>query len=71
MASETGGKFWRATSGSALQEVFKTIDRLEKTNIETSQFTRYAELFPPYLRCSVVLYLLAVMLGATILRRGP
>lgn len=71
MASETGGKFWRATTGDALREVFKTINSLEKTNIETSQFTRYAELFPPYLRWAVVLYILAMFLGATVLRRGP
>lgn len=71
MASETGGKFWRATTGDALRDVFKTINSLEKTNIETSQFTRYAELFPPYLSWAVMLYILAVFLGSTVLRRGP
>lgn len=71
MANETGGRFWRATTGDALQEVFRTINQLEKTNIETSQLTRYAELFPPYLRWAVVLYLMAVFLGATVFRRGP
>ncbi len=71
MAQETGGKFWRATTGGALQGVFKEINRLEKTNIETSQFTRYAELFPPYLRGAVILYVLAVFLGLTLFRKGP
>ena len=71
MAQQTGGKFWRATTGDALRGVFKEIDSLEKTNIETSQFTRYAELFPPYLKWAVILYILAVFLGATILRKGP
>lgn len=71
MADETGGKFWRATTGNALREVFKEINSLEKSNIETSQMTRYAELFPPYLRWAVVLYMAAVFLGTTILRKGP
>lgn len=71
MPSETGGKFWRATTGEALAGVFKEINSLEKTNIETSQFTRYAEMFPPYLRWSVMLYIFAVFLGATVLRKGP
>lgn len=71
MAAETGGKFWRATTGNALQGVFKEIDRLEKTNIETSQFTKYAELFPPYLRWAVISYIAAVFLGVTVFRRGP
>lgn len=71
MASETGGKFWRATTGNALQGVFREIDRLEKTNIETSQLTRYAELFPPYLRWAVILYIAATFLGVTVFRKGP
>lgn len=71
MAEDTGGKFWRATTGDALSSVFKEINRLEKTNIETSQFTRYAELFPPYLQWAVILYLIAVFLGSTVLRKGP
>lgn len=71
MANETGGKFWRATTGDALKDVFKSINSLEKTNIETSQFTRYAELFPPYLKWAVILYLLSVFVATTILRKGP
>jgi Ca-activated chloride channel homolog len=71
MAKETDGKFWRATSGDALREVFKEINSLEKTNIETSQFTRYAELFPPYLQWAVMLYFAAAFLGATLFRKGP
>lgn len=71
MASETGGRFWRATNGDSLRGVFKEINSLEKANIETSQFTRYAELFPPYLKWSVIFYILAVFLGSTLLRKGP
>ncbi len=70
-ANETGGKYWRATTGNALQNIFKEIDRLEKTDIETSQFTRYAELFPPYLKWAVIMYILAVFMGSTVLRKGP
>jgi len=70
-ASETGGKYWRATTGSALQNIFKEIDRLERTSIETSQLTRYAELYPPYLKWSVILYIFAVFMGSTVLRKGP
>jgi Ca-activated chloride channel family protein len=71
MADETGGKFWRATTGDALRGAFREINSLEKSNIETSQFTRYAELYPPYLRWAVILYIAAVVLGTTVLRKGP
>lgn len=70
-ASDTGGKYWRATTGQALQNIFREIDRLEKTAIETSQFTRYAELYPPWLKWSVILYILAAFIGSTVLRKGP
>ena len=70
-ASQTGGKYWRATTGDALKNIFGEIDRLEKTDIETSQLTRYAELFPPYLKWAVIFYLAAVFAGATVFRKGP
>jgi Ca-activated chloride channel family protein len=71
IASETGGKYFRATTSGALKKVFDEIDRLEKTKIETNQYTRYAELFPPYLQWAIWLYLMALGLGHTFLRRGP
>lgn len=71
MADTTGGKYWRATTGNALAHAFQSINALEKSNIETSQFTRYAELFPPYLFWAVMFYIGAVVLGATVLRKGP
>ena len=71
MADQTGGKFWRVTSGDAIRQAFREVNALEKTNIETSQFTRYEELFPQYLRWAVALYFVATFLGATLLRKGP
>jgi Ca-activated chloride channel family protein len=71
MAQETGGKFWRATTGKALEEAFREIDQLEKSKIEVNQFTKYSELFLPYLQAAVICFLLSFLLGQTFLRRGP
>lgn len=71
MASETGGKFYRATDTGALQGVFNDINTLEKTKIDVSQYTRYAELFSPWLRWAVMFYLLAFVLNWTLLKRNP
>ena len=60
-----------ATNGDALKSVFREINALEKTNIETSQLTRYAELFPPYLKWAVIFYIAAAFIGSTVLRKGP
>lgn len=70
-ATETGGKFWRATEGTQLKDVFQDINSLEKTKISTDKFTRYAELYQPYLGWAILLYILSIVLGRTVLRRGP
>ncbi|MCB0385075.1 MAG: VWA domain-containing protein [Bdellovibrionales bacterium] len=71
LASETGGKYYRAVDSRALENVFRDIDRLEKTKIEVNQYTRYAELYPPYLKWGLLALLVSAFLGRTVLRRGP
>jgi Ca-activated chloride channel family protein len=71
MADETGGKFWRATSGEALENAFREIDSLEKSKIEVNQFSKYTELFYPYLQVAIFCYALALLLSRTWLRRNP
>ncbi|MCB0365373.1 MAG: VWA domain-containing protein [Bdellovibrionaceae bacterium] len=71
MASETGGKYYRAVDSRALENVFRDIDRLEKTKIEVNQYTRYAELYPPYLQWGLLALILSAFLGRSVLRRGP
>jgi len=71
LALQTGGKFYRAINSNALKEVFSDINELEKTKIEVNQYTRYAELFPPYLEWAFWLYLLHLLLAKTVFRRQP
>lgn len=71
MASDTGGKYYRATNEGALQKVFSDIDTLEKTKIDVNKFTNYTEKFPPFLIWALVLYLAGLLLGRSWLRRVP
>jgi Ca-activated chloride channel family protein len=71
MASETGGKFWRATSARSMEEVFKEIDKLEKTKVEINKYTRYTELFPFWLSTAFFCLLFSLILERVILRRFP
>ena len=57
LAEETGGRFFRVTSGRKLEKVFSDIDRLEKTKIEESRYTRYTELFENYLLWALIFLL--------------
>lgn len=71
MASETGGKYYRANQANSLQKVFQEIDRLEKTKIDVNKFTRYTELYKTYLMIALWIYLVATALGLTVFRRAP
>lgn len=71
MAKSTSGEYFRANTTDALTQVFESINRLEKTKIESTQYTKYEELFSNYLLSAIILYLMAFILGQTWLRRGP
>jgi Ca-activated chloride channel family protein len=71
MADDTGGKYWRATSDSGLKDIFREIDRLERTTIEVNKYTRYTELYPPWLKAGLWLLLLGLGLRYGVLRRFP
>ena len=45
IASETGGKFFRATDTGSLRQIYAEIDRMEKTTHQAKQFEKYHELF--------------------------
>ena len=46
IAQRTGGAFYKATNGEALERIFKEIDRLEKTPLKVKRYVRYREAYP-------------------------
>ena len=46
IAETTGGRFFRATDPAGLAETYAEIDRLEKTEVKTTTYTRWRETFP-------------------------
>ena len=71
MANQTGGQYYRAVDGTALKKTFQSINNLEKTKIETNQYTRYAELFQGPLKWAAGIWLSAFLLQIFGLRREP
>ncbi len=71
IADATGGKFFAAQDGAALRNIYAEIDRLEKSNIKTIDYTDYTELFRPVTLAALGLLSLHVLLGSTWLRRTP
>ncbi|GIL16299.1 MAG: hypothetical protein BroJett040_00500 [Oligoflexia bacterium] len=71
MASDTGGKYFRASREDSLEGVFKEIDSLEKTKIDVNKFTKYSEHFQKFVSMALVSYALSWLLSVTWLRRLP
>lgn len=70
-AKDTNGKYFRASREDALEGVFDEINRLETTQIDVNQFTRYTEKFMGWVLLAFYLYALAWILEMTWLRRLP
>lgn len=71
MADITGGKYFSADSEESLREIYKEIDGLEKSRIETFTFKNYNEKYLPFALSGLILMILSFVLSSTWLRRVP
>ena len=62
VAQITGGKYFRATNAGALQRIYQTIDKLEKTKINVKEYINYNEIFYWFLGAGIILLLLVFIL---------
>ncbi len=71
IATESGGKYFRAKSEGALQTIFKEIDGMEKTDIKIKEYVDYKELYMPFVFAAAALLLLEAALVKTRFRTLP
>lgn len=71
IALTTEGSFYRATNNRELQNIYKEIDKLEKSKLNVKKFSRRYEAFQPFVLVAVLCLLLELLLRITILRRIP
>lgn len=71
VAESTGGKFWAVDQLDQLRGVYAEIDRLEKTDIQISEYTQYDEQFVGWALAALILVIGECLLRATVLRRLP
>ncbi len=63
IASETGGKYFRANNSKTLEVIFSEISQLEKSTVQLEEWKQYRELFPGFLEKALLLYLTALLLS--------
>ena len=68
IAEATGGKYFRATNNKKLKEIYKEINKLEKTDVEEFKFYNYEEKFRPLVLLAIGLLLMELLLRFTIFR---
>jgi Ca-activated chloride channel homolog len=71
IASETGGKYFRAKDNAGLEGIYTEINELEKSKVEIATLTRYTEKFFPLVMVALALLLLEVILRFTLLKKFP
>jgi Ca-activated chloride channel family protein len=64
----TQGRYYRATGNSRLQEIYREIDKLEKTRIEVTEYHTRTEEFFPWALAAGILFLLELLLKNTYLK---
>ncbi len=71
IAEDTGGMYFRAKNEKGLRQIYKTISKLEKTEIETKEYANYNELVGYFLLPALLIILLEIILSNTIFRKIP
>jgi Ca-activated chloride channel family protein len=71
VASETGGRYFRATTAELLSQVYQEIGALEPSRVETRSYTKWAEMGPLVLALGAALLGLELAVGLTLLNRYP
>lgn len=71
IANITGGQYFRATSNKKLEEIYREIDKLEKSKIDVQQYSRKSEEFLPFALLGALFLVAALFLRTTIFRSIP
>jgi len=71
IAKITDGKYFRATNNNKLKQIYKEINKLEKSKIEIKKFSSKNDEFMPLAYLAIILLLSILLLRYTILRNIP
>ena len=71
IASITDGKYFRATNNLKLAEIYKEIDRLEKSKIDSKELNSKTEEYKKYALPALLLALMVLLLQLTYFRKLP
>lgn len=71
ISAATDGNFYRATNNRELKQIYKDIDKLEKTKLNVTRFSKRYDAYQPFAMFAIIALLLEILLRTTVLRRIP
>ncbi len=71
IATQTGGKYFRAQNKLALKNIYQEIDQLERTKISTMEYARVEEMYLIFAILAIVAVVLELVLRVSVLKRLP
>lgn len=71
IASATDGDFYRATNTGELHDIYKEIDKLEKSKLSVTNFSKRYDAYQPFAAWAVAVLLVELLLRITVFRRIP
>ena len=71
IAQKTNGDFYRATNAEELSQIYREIDKLEKSKLEVKSFKRKYEAYQQFIFVASIALLLEILLRLTVFRRIP
>ncbi len=71
IAGKTGGRYFRATDAQGLAEIYKEIDRLERTEITEVRYLQYQERYGPLVWTALMMMGGSGLLAGSVFRRLP
>lgn len=71
IAATTKGEFYRATNSKELSNIYKEIDKLEKSKLNVKEFSKKYDIYQPFAAAAVIALLLELLLRITVFRKIP
>jgi Ca-activated chloride channel family protein len=71
VAKIADGQFFRATDTKSLGQIFRDIDKLEKTTVAVKKYQQYRDLFPACIMAGCGLLIAQILLSQTIWKKLP
>jgi Ca-activated chloride channel family protein len=71
IAKMTDGKYFRATDNKTLREIYQEIDKMEKSKIEISEYSKHEEVYLSFALLAGLCLILEILLRFTVFKTVP